>query len=72
MPFPPPGDLLDPGTEPTSFASAALVGGFVTTVPPNLSNYLFMAVLGLHCCLQAFSSCSEQSLLPSCGVQASH
>ena len=25
--------------------------------------YLFMAVLGLHCCAQAFSSCGEQGLL---------
>ena len=25
--------------------------------------YLFLAALGLHCCTQAFSSCSEQGLL---------
>ena len=25
--------------------------------------YLFMAVLGLRCCVQAFSSCGEQGLL---------
>ena len=25
--------------------------------------YLFLAVLGLHCCAQAFSSCSEWELL---------
>ena len=25
--------------------------------------YLFLTVLGLHCCAQAFSSCSEQGLL---------
>ena len=25
--------------------------------------YLFLAVLGLRCCAQAFSSCSEQGLL---------
>ena len=25
--------------------------------------YIFLAVLGLHCCMQAFSSCSEQGLL---------
>ena len=28
---PPPGDLPKPGTEPTSLASLALAGGFVTT-----------------------------------------
>ena len=30
MPFPPPGDLPDPGIEP---ASPALAGGLFTTVP---------------------------------------
>ena len=34
MPFPTPGDLPDPGIEPTSLASPALAGGFFTTVPP--------------------------------------
>ena len=34
--------------------------------------YLFMAVLGLHCCTQAFSSCGERGLLfvVACGLQA--
>ena len=32
LPFPPPGDLPDPGTEPDS---PALVGGFFTTEPPG-------------------------------------
>ena len=29
--FPPPGDLPDPGIEPTSLLSPALTGGFFTT-----------------------------------------
>ena len=33
--FPPPGDLPDPGIEPESPASPALVGGFFTTAPPG-------------------------------------
>jgi len=33
---------------------------------------LFLAVLGLHCCLQAFSSCNELGLLSRCSAQASH
>ena len=33
LPCPPPGDLPDPGIEPTSVASPALAGGFFTTVP---------------------------------------
>ena len=30
---------------------------------------LLLAVLGLHCCTQAFSSCSERGLPSSCGLQ---
>ena len=32
---------------------------------------LFLPVLGLRCCVGAFSSCSEWRLLSSCGAQAS-
>ena len=35
LPFPNPGDLPDPGTEPRSPASPALAGGLFTTVPPG-------------------------------------
>ena len=35
LPFPTPGDLPDPGIEPTSLASSALAGGFFTTEPPG-------------------------------------
>ena len=35
LPFPSPGDLPDPGSQPTSLASPALVGGFCTTEPPT-------------------------------------
>ena len=31
LPWPPPGDLLDPGIEPVSLISPVLVGGFFTT-----------------------------------------
>ena len=34
--------------------------------------YLFLAVLGLHCCMQSFSSCGEWGLLFSYGAWASH
>ena len=30
LPFPPPGDLSNPGIEPTSLVSPALAGGFFT------------------------------------------
>ena len=35
LPFPLPGDLPKPETEPTSLVSPALTGGFFTTVPPG-------------------------------------
>ena len=35
LPFPPPGDLSDPGIKPTSPASPVLAGGFFTTEPPE-------------------------------------
>ena len=35
LPFPPPGDLPDPGIESMSPASPALASGFFTTEPPG-------------------------------------
>ena len=35
LPFPPLGDLPDPGIEPTSLVPPELAGGFFTTVPPG-------------------------------------
>ena len=35
LPFPTPGDLLDPGIEPMSLVSPALAGVFSTTVQPG-------------------------------------
>ena len=34
--------------------------------------YLFLATLGLHCCMWAFTSCGGWELLCSCGAQVSH
>ena len=42
LPFPPPGDLPDPGTKPTSFSSPALAGEFFTTVPPGQPQVLLV------------------------------
>ena len=39
LPFPPPGDLPDPGIEPESSAPLALPGGLLTTVPPGKPTY---------------------------------
>ena len=41
MPFPIPGDLPDPGIEPTSPASPALAGGFFTTSVPWGVTYIY-------------------------------
>ena len=35
LPFPPPGDLTDPGMEPVASAAPALAGGFFTTRKPT-------------------------------------
>ena len=35
LPWPPPGDLLDPGIKPISFACPSLAGTFFITVPPG-------------------------------------
>ena len=38
LPFPPPGDLSDPGIEPVSPAFPALADGFFTTEPPKFKS----------------------------------
>ena len=45
MPFPPPGDLPNPGTEPESPASPALAGGLFTTETLGKPTELFTVVL---------------------------
>ena len=39
VPYPPPGDLPDPGVEPESSASPALAGGFFTPAPPGKPHF---------------------------------
>ena len=39
LPFPPPGDLPDPGIEPESFRSPALTEGFFTTSAPGKTKH---------------------------------
>ena len=41
FPFPSPGDLPYPGTEPTASVSPALVGEFFTTEPPGKPTGVF-------------------------------
>jgi len=41
LPFPTPGDLLNPGIEPMSLTSPVLAGGFFTAVPCGGIQYRF-------------------------------
>jgi len=45
LPYPPLGDLPDPGIEPTFFMSPALAGGFFTTLATRESDRYPMADL---------------------------
>ena len=47
LPFPPPGDLPNPGTEPPSSGSPALAGIFFTTAPPRKPFLLLAAVVSI-------------------------
>ena len=42
LPFPPPGNLPDPGIEPMSPAAPALAGGFFTTEPTGKQQCLYL------------------------------
>ena len=60
-------DLPGLGLEPVS---PTLAGRFLTTAPrgkPYILIYkeifIFLVLLGLHCCAQAFSSCGKRGLL---------
>ena len=39
LPFPPPGDLPNPGIEPMSHMSPALAGRFLTTLEPPANTF---------------------------------
>ena len=52
LPFPPPGDLPNPGIKPTSLLSPALTGGFFMAEPSGkpkpVHNYMSIAVCQLY------------------------
>ena len=50
-PFPPPGDLLDPGIKPTS---PALAGKFFTAEPPGKPHYFTLNINNTHLVLVMF------------------
>ena len=45
------------------FGCCGLFGYRILFLKINLFIYLFLAALGLRCCVQAFSSCDERGLL---------
>ena len=70
LPFPPPGDLSDPGIKPLSLASPALAGGFFTTNATwkaqliGGSNFLlFLSSLlnTVHKSISSYSLCSYEA-----------
>ena len=57
LPFPPPGDLPNPGIEPASLTSPALAGGFFTTASPE--NSYFWVYYGLPWWLEWWRICLQ-------------
>ena len=49
LPFPPPGDLPNPGIELTSLVSPASAGRFFTTMPPYVCMYKYVYMTCTHC-----------------------
>ena len=47
----------------TIFMGSSCLRVFLKIIFFNLFIYLFLAALGLPCCVRAFSSCGEQGLL---------
>ena len=66
LPFPPPGDLPYPGTEPSSPAPPALVGRFFTTSAPGKPPYW-----GLECCWSALHGAITPSMYTMVSVSLS-
>ena len=46
LPFPPPGDLPNPGIEPVSLMFPASAGGFLTTEPPGQPKRILLPKIG--------------------------
>ena len=56
LPYPSPGDLSDPGTEPESPASPALAGRFFTTEPPGRPKMWYI------CAMEYFSTIKRNKI----------
>ena len=65
LPFPPPGDLSNPGIEPQSPAIPAVSGGFFTTEPPGKMGYS-ASVQFTQSCLTLCDSMNRSTPGPPC------
>ena len=63
--------ILSPTPLPSRLPRNIEQSSLCYTVDPWLS-ILFLAAQALHCCVWAFTSCSEWGLLSSCSTRASH
>ena len=59
-------------TEPSLTLTAQREMFLRSTWRGKLIFFNFLVMMGLHCCLCAFSGCREHGLLSSCGAWASH
>ena len=67
--------LLSP--RPWALGKSCFNDDYISNCSPSFFIYInlfvyLLAVLGLCCCVEAFSSCGEQGLLFHCGARASH
>ena len=69
MPYPPPGDLPNPGIEPTvSLVSPELAGGFFTTNPIwEALNSLYMGFPGISAGKESACNAGDPSSVPGLG-----
>ena len=70
LPFPPPGDLSDPGIEPMPLGSPSLASGFFTTAPPGKPRILLRVYYWcVHClgCETSQITHSHKALVGTCG-----
>ena len=62
LPFPPLGDIPNPGIEPELPASPALPGGFCTAMPPGgIGTNLWLLLLRLNLCLSVVGQSSDST-----------
>ena len=76
LPFPPPGDLPDPGIKPISLAAPTLAGRFFTTAPPGMppscaccSCSLNINIYWISTICQALGNFSEENIKISAIVE---